>query len=88
MNPLIGKSLLTDSVFLKAFAALVFARSFCMALLGFEGGVYTVVTVNDFCFCSLGGTFFSVPPDVPFCGAPFRLTLDIVTGNAPGVTVD
>ena len=30
---------LTESVLLKAFAALVLARIFCMALLGFEGGV-------------------------------------------------
>ena len=42
--------LLTDNVLLNAFAALVLARNFCMALLGFDGGVYTVVTVNDFCF--------------------------------------
>lgn len=30
---------ITESVLLKAFAALVLARIFCMALLGFEGGV-------------------------------------------------
>jgi len=43
-------NLLTDSEDLKALAALVLARIFCIALLGFEGGVYTVVTVKDFCF--------------------------------------
>lgn len=56
-----------------------------MALLGFDGGVYTVVTVNDFWFWSFDGAFFSVPPGVPFCGAPFSVVLDMVTGNAPGV---
>ena len=70
---------------MKAFAALVLARNFCMALLGLDGGVYTVVTVNDFCFWSFGGAFFSAPPGVPFWGPPFKLVLDMVTGNAPGV---
>ena len=74
--------LLTDNVLLNAFAALVLARNFCMALLGFDGGVYTVVTVNDFCFWSFdGGAFLSVPDCVPFWGA-----LDIVTGNASAAT--
>lgn len=58
-----------------------------MALLGFDGGVYTVVTVNDFCFWSFcGGAFFSVPACVPFCGTPFNVLLDMVTGNAPVAT--
>ena len=76
-----------DKVFLKALAARVLARIFCMALLAFEGGVYTVVTVKDFCFWSFGGPFFSVPPGIPFGRAPFSGVLDIAACNSPGVAV-
>lgn len=58
-----------------------------MALLAFEGGVYTVVTVKDFCFWSFGGPFFSVPPGIPFGRAPFSGVLDIAACNSPGVAV-
>ena len=82
-----SRLLLTDKVLLKALAARVFARIFCMALLAFEGGVYTVVTVKDFCFWSFGGPFFSVPPGDPFCWAPFNGAPCAVTCNTPVVTV-